>query len=146
MPQGGVWLGRWDWLHHFEVVQEFPSNEMRSRYGMTWLSLFLEPCSCVLCLSGQNASAARRKEAEKAPGSRTEHHQALRTAYLSDVQRALDKSSYSQFYSALLAYKKTDNYDEMVSVIAALTTERPQDFHLLQSKDFLKITLIYLKG
>uniref|UniRef100_A0A8C3QTS5 Regulator of telomere elongation helicase 1 n=1 Tax=Cyanoderma ruficeps TaxID=181631 RepID=A0A8C3QTS5_9PASS len=65
-------------------------------------------------------------------GSKKEHHQALRTAYLSDVQRALDKSSYSQFYSALLAYKKTDNYDAMVSVIAALTTERPQDFHLLQ--------------
>ncbi|KAF2977327.1 hypothetical protein EK904_003295 [Melospiza melodia maxima] len=82
--------------------------------------------------AGQNASAAPRKEAEKAPGSRREHHQALRTAYLSDVQRALDKSSYSQFYEALLAYKKTDNYDAMVSVIAALTTERPQDFHLLQ--------------
>ncbi|KAI1233440.1 hypothetical protein IHE44_0004617 [Lamprotornis superbus] len=81
---------------------------------------------------GQNASAAPRKEAEKAPGSRREHHQALRTAYLSDVQRALDKSSYSQFYEALLAYKRTDNYDAMVSVIAALTTERPQDFHLLQ--------------
>ncbi|XP_031983093.1 regulator of telomere elongation helicase 1 isoform X1 [Corvus moneduloides] len=82
--------------------------------------------------AGQNASAAPRKEAEKAPGSRREHHQALRTAYLNDVQRALDKSTYSQFYEALLAYKKTDNYDAMVSVIAALTTERPQDFHLLQ--------------
>lgn len=100
----------------------------------------------MFCLSGQNASAAPRKEAEKAPGSRREHHQALRTAYLSDVQRALDKSTYSQFYEALLAYKKTDNYDAMVSVIAALTTERPQDFHLLQSKGFvLEITLIYLK-
>lgn len=100
--------------------------------------LFLKPCSRVLCLPGQNASAAPGKEAEKAPGSRREHHQALRTAYLSDVQRALDKSSYSQFYEALLTYKKTDNYDAMVSVIAALTTERPQDFHLLQSKSFFK--------
>ncbi|XP_033374917.1 regulator of telomere elongation helicase 1 isoform X10 [Parus major] len=83
--------------------------------------------------AGQNASTAPRKEAEKAPGCRREHHQALRAAYLSDVQRALDKSSYSQFYEALVAYKKTDNYDAMVSVIAALTTERPQDFHLLES-------------
>ncbi|XP_015502633.1 regulator of telomere elongation helicase 1 isoform X1 [Parus major] len=82
--------------------------------------------------AGQNASTAPRKEAEKAPGCRREHHQALRAAYLSDVQRALDKSSYSQFYEALVAYKKTDNYDAMVSVIAALTTERPQDFHLLE--------------
>lgn len=138
MPEGGVWLGRWGWLHHFEIIQEFPSNERRSGYDrVTSLSLFLiKPCSRVLYLSGQNASAAPRKEAEKAPGSRKEHHQALRTAYLSDVQRALDKSSYSQFYQALLAYKKTDNYDAMVSVIAAITTERPQDFHLLQSKGF----------
>lgn len=135
MPQGGGWLGRSGWLHHFVVVQEFPSNEVWSGYdGVTCLSLFLKPCSLVLCLSGQNATAVPKKEAEKAPGSRREHHQALRTAYLSDVQRALDKSSYSQFYEALLAYKKTDNYDAMVSVIAALTTERPQDFHLLQSK------------
>lgn len=111
------------------------SNGVRSGYeGVT--CLFIKPCSHILCLSGQNASAAPRKEAEKAPGCRREHHQALRTAYLSDVQRALDKSSYRQFYEALLAYKKTDNYDAMVSVIATLTTERPQDFHLLQSKGF----------
>ncbi|XP_027501918.1 regulator of telomere elongation helicase 1 isoform X4 [Corapipo altera] len=82
--------------------------------------------------AGQNASRAPRKEAERPAGSRKDHHQALRTAYLRDVQRALDKSTYSQFYEALLAYKKTDNYDAMISVIAALTTERPQDFHLLQ--------------
>uniref|UniRef100_A0A8B9NZY8 Regulator of telomere elongation helicase 1 n=1 Tax=Apteryx owenii TaxID=8824 RepID=A0A8B9NZY8_APTOW len=41
-----------------------------------------------------------------------------------DVKKALNQSSYSRFYEALLAYKKTDNYDTMVSVIAALTTER----------------------
>uniref|UniRef100_A0A8C3JC05 Regulator of telomere elongation helicase 1 n=1 Tax=Calidris pygmaea TaxID=425635 RepID=A0A8C3JC05_9CHAR len=44
--------------------------------------------------------------------------------YLSDVKKALNKSTYSRFYEALLAYKKTDNYDAMISVIAALTTER----------------------
>uniref|UniRef100_A0A8C0ARJ2 Regulator of telomere elongation helicase 1 n=1 Tax=Buteo japonicus TaxID=224669 RepID=A0A8C0ARJ2_9AVES len=64
--------------------------------------------------------------------SRRDHHQVLRTTYLNDVKRALNKSTYSRFYEALLAYKKTDNYDAMISVIAALTTERPEDFHLLQ--------------
>ncbi|KFO77522.1 Regulator of telomere elongation helicase 1, partial [Cuculus canorus] len=63
---------------------------------------------------------------------RRDSHQALRAAYLHDVKKALNKSTYSRFYEALLAYKKTDNYDAMISVIAALTTERPEDFHLLQ--------------
>ncbi|KAJ7427077.1 Regulator of telomere elongation helicase 1 [Willisornis vidua] len=81
---------------------------------------------------GQSGSGAPRKEAGKAPCSREAHHQALRSAYLRDVQRALGKSSYRQFHEALVTYKKTDNYTAMVSVIAALTTERPQDFHLLQ--------------
>uniref|UniRef100_A0A8C0IIP4 Regulator of telomere elongation helicase 1 n=1 Tax=Bubo bubo TaxID=30461 RepID=A0A8C0IIP4_BUBBB len=73
----------------------------------------------------------------KASSSRRDHHQVLRTTYLNDVKRALDKSAYSRFYEALLSYKKTDNYDAMIAVIAALTTERPEDFHLLQSKGFL---------
>uniref|UniRef100_A0A8C0IIP2 Regulator of telomere elongation helicase 1 n=1 Tax=Bubo bubo TaxID=30461 RepID=A0A8C0IIP2_BUBBB len=75
--------------------------------------------------AGQNASGAPRRDTEKV----------LRTTYLNDVKRALDKSAYSRFYEALLSYKKTDNYDAMIAVIAALTTERPEDFHLLQSKD-----------
>ncbi|NWR64713.1 RTEL1 helicase, partial [Bucorvus abyssinicus] len=82
--------------------------------------------------AGQNAGRAPRKDAEKASSSRRDQPQVLRAAYLSDVKRALDKSAYSRFYEALLAYKKTDNYDAMISVIAALTTERPEDFHLLQ--------------
>uniref|UniRef100_A0A663MT05 Regulator of telomere elongation helicase 1 n=1 Tax=Athene cunicularia TaxID=194338 RepID=A0A663MT05_ATHCN len=75
--------------------------------------------------------------------SRRDHHQVLRTTYLNDVKQALDKSAYSRFYEALLAYKKTDNYDAMIAVIAALTTERPEDFHLLQSKGFLSKSLSF---
>ncbi|XP_059683041.1 regulator of telomere elongation helicase 1 [Gavia stellata] len=82
--------------------------------------------------AGQNASRAPRKDTEKASSSRRDPHQVVRATYLNDVKRALNKSTYSRFYEALLAYKKTDNYDAMISVIAALTTERPEDFHLLQ--------------
>ncbi|XP_061486921.1 regulator of telomere elongation helicase 1 isoform X2 [Rhineura floridana] len=60
------------------------------------------------------------------------HNQIIRSAYLSDLKMALDKSSFSRFFSALSAYKKTDDYDTMVSVVAALTTEKPEHFHLLQ--------------
>ncbi|XP_009997011.1 PREDICTED: regulator of telomere elongation helicase 1 [Chaetura pelagica] len=82
--------------------------------------------------AGQNASRAPRKDTEKASSCRRDHHQVLRAAYLQDVRRALDKSTYSRFYEALLRYKRTDDYDAMIPVVAALTTERPEDFHLLQ--------------
>ncbi|XP_068769164.1 regulator of telomere elongation helicase 1 isoform X2 [Struthio camelus] len=83
--------------------------------------------------AGKNSSQAPRKDAEKASSCRREdRHQILRATYLKDVKKALNQSSYHRFYEALLAYKKTDNYDAMVSVVAALTTERPEDFHLLQ--------------
>uniref|UniRef100_A0A8B9TBW6 Regulator of telomere elongation helicase 1 n=1 Tax=Anas platyrhynchos TaxID=8839 RepID=A0A8B9TBW6_ANAPL len=68
----------------------------------------------------------------KASGSRKDHLQVLRTTYLNDVKKTLDKSTFSHFYEALLTYKKTDDYDAMIPVIAALTTERPEDFHLLR--------------
>uniref|UniRef100_A0A8C8B6D0 Regulator of telomere elongation helicase 1 n=1 Tax=Otus sunia TaxID=257818 RepID=A0A8C8B6D0_9STRI len=95
-------------------------------------------------LNRQNTSGAPRRDTEKASSSRRDHHQVLRTTYLNDVKRALDKSAYSRFYEALLAYKKTDNYDAMIAVIAALTTERPEDFHLLQSKGFLSKSLLFI--
>ncbi|XP_037257973.1 regulator of telomere elongation helicase 1 isoform X1 [Falco rusticolus] len=82
--------------------------------------------------AGQNASQAPRKDTEKASSPRRDHHQALRTAYLNDIKKALNKSACSRFYKALLDYKRTNNYDNMISVVAALTTESPEDFHLLQ--------------
>ncbi|XP_061864757.1 regulator of telomere elongation helicase 1 isoform X2 [Colius striatus] len=85
-----------------------------------------------LTSAGQNASRAPRRDTEKASCSRRDQHQVLRAAYLSDVKRALTQSTYSRFYEALVAYKRTDDYDAMISVIAALTTERPEDFNLLQ--------------
>uniref|UniRef100_A0A8C0G082 Regulator of telomere elongation helicase 1 n=1 Tax=Chelonoidis abingdonii TaxID=106734 RepID=A0A8C0G082_CHEAB len=56
----------------------------------------------------------------------------VRATYLNDLKKALDKNSYSRFCEALSAYKKTDDYDAMVLVVAALTTEKPEYFHLLQ--------------
>ncbi|XP_068928720.1 regulator of telomere elongation helicase 1 isoform X1 [Petaurus breviceps papuanus] len=66
----------------------------------------------------------------KAPEEKKGH--AAITAYLADVKKSLGPSCYSQFSTALSAYKKDDNYEAMVSVIAALTTEKPEDLPLLQ--------------
>uniref|UniRef100_A0A669NW16 Regulator of telomere elongation helicase 1 n=1 Tax=Phasianus colchicus TaxID=9054 RepID=A0A669NW16_PHACC len=72
------------------------------------------------------------KDMKNVSGSRRDHHQVLRMTYLNDVKKALKESAYSRFHEALLAYKRTDDYDAMIPVVAALTTERPEDFHLLQ--------------
>lgn len=93
---------------------------------------------CILCLSGDNTSQAVSKDTKNASGSRRDQHQVLRVTYLNDVKKALKESAYSRFHEALLAYKRTDDYDAMIPVVAALTTERPEDFHLLQSKGCFK--------
>ncbi|XP_053250552.1 regulator of telomere elongation helicase 1 isoform X3 [Podarcis raffonei] len=83
--------------------------------------------------AGGNSACATAEPSKKTPSSLKEsRNQIIRSAYLSDLKVALDQSSFSSFFSALSAYKKTDDYDAMVSVVAALTTEKPEHFHLLQ--------------
>uniref|UniRef100_A0A493TJW4 Regulator of telomere elongation helicase 1 homolog n=1 Tax=Anas platyrhynchos platyrhynchos TaxID=8840 RepID=A0A493TJW4_ANAPP len=113
-------------LQHYKKTDDF--NAMLSQ--MT--SLFIEDEKKHILLRGDNAGQAPSKDPEKASGSRKDHLQVLRTTYLNDVKKTLDKSTFSHFYEALLTYKKTDDYDAMIPVIAALTTERPEDFHLLR--------------
>ncbi|XP_058859713.1 regulator of telomere elongation helicase 1 isoform X2 [Acipenser ruthenus] len=52
--------------------------------------------------------------------------------YLEDVKRALGPTKYKQFYKAIQTYKRTDNYDNMVSETVGLFTEKPEDFQLLR--------------
>ncbi|XP_032074452.1 regulator of telomere elongation helicase 1 [Thamnophis elegans] len=54
------------------------------------------------------------------------------SAYANELKRSLDKTGYNTFRSALAAYKKTGDYKAMVSVLVALATEKPGNFHLLQ--------------
>uniref|UniRef100_A0A5F8HH63 Regulator of telomere elongation helicase 1 n=1 Tax=Monodelphis domestica TaxID=13616 RepID=A0A5F8HH63_MONDO len=86
-----------------------------------------------MTIQGENhpsVSSSTRKEEPEAPGEKKDHAAVI--AYLADVKKSLGPSCYSQFSTALSAYKKNDNYEAMVSVIAALTTEKPEDLHLLQ--------------
>ncbi|KAK9404951.1 Regulator of telomere elongation helicase 1 [Crotalus adamanteus] len=54
------------------------------------------------------------------------------SAYLNDLKTSLDKAGYNTFRSTLLNYKKTDDYDSLLPVVVGLTTEKPENFHLLQ--------------
>ncbi|XP_050774215.1 regulator of telomere elongation helicase 1 isoform X7 [Gopherus flavomarginatus] len=83
--------------------------------------------------TGENHTHIPKKDHEEASSShRKDHHELVRATYLNDLKKALDKNSYNRFCEALSAYKKTDDYDAMVLVVAALTTEKPEYFHLLQ--------------
>uniref|UniRef100_A0A8C8R767 Regulator of telomere elongation helicase 1 n=1 Tax=Pelusios castaneus TaxID=367368 RepID=A0A8C8R767_9SAUR len=83
--------------------------------------------------TGENHIHIPRKDLEEASSSaREDHHELVRATYFNDLKKALDKNSYSRFCAALSTYKKTDDYDAMVVMIAALTTDQPENFHLLQ--------------
>ncbi|XP_053309652.1 regulator of telomere elongation helicase 1 [Spea bombifrons] len=54
------------------------------------------------------------------------------SAYLSQVKQVLGSSNFQRFSAALSSYKKTDNYQEMVSEIVGLLTEKQEDYTLLR--------------
>ncbi|XP_047390881.1 regulator of telomere elongation helicase 1 isoform X2 [Sciurus carolinensis] len=54
------------------------------------------------------------------------------SAYLADARKALGYASYSQLLAALKAYKRNDDLNQVLAVLAALTTSKPEDFPLLQ--------------
>ncbi|XP_045433235.1 regulator of telomere elongation helicase 1 isoform X1 [Pipistrellus kuhlii] len=54
------------------------------------------------------------------------------SAYLADARRALGAGGCRQLLAALTTYKRDDDFDKVVAVVAALTTSRPEDLPLLQ--------------
>ncbi|XP_061542870.1 regulator of telomere elongation helicase 1 isoform X5 [Phycodurus eques] len=55
----------------------------------------------------------------------------VQAAFLADVKKALGPEGSAQLYQAVNAYKKTDNYENMVTAAVALFTERDENFSLL---------------
>ncbi|XP_028926263.1 regulator of telomere elongation helicase 1 isoform X1 [Ornithorhynchus anatinus] len=94
--------------------------------GGAHLSSLLQPKG----VSRPHVPSASSQEEPGAPGEKSS--QAAVAAYLADIRRSLGQSGCSQLTAALSTYKKDDNYEAMVPVIAALTTEKPEDFHLLE--------------
>lgn len=56
------------------------------------------------------------------------------STYLADARRALGAAGCSQLLAALTTYKQDDDFEKVAAVVAALTTSRPDDWPLLQSK------------
>ncbi|XP_016057722.1 PREDICTED: regulator of telomere elongation helicase 1 isoform X2 [Miniopterus natalensis] len=54
------------------------------------------------------------------------------STYLADARRALGSAGCSQLLAALTTYKRDDDFEKMVAVVASLTTSRPEDLPLLQ--------------
>lgn len=68
-------------------------------------------------------------------GSREEQRgQPAVSAYLADARKALGSAGCSQLLAALKSYKLDDDLNKVLAVLAALTTSKPEDFPLLQSK------------
>uniref|UniRef100_A0A8C4N8L8 Regulator of telomere elongation helicase 1 n=1 Tax=Equus asinus asinus TaxID=83772 RepID=A0A8C4N8L8_EQUAS len=66
-----------------------------------------------------------------APGAERQGQPAV-SAYLADARRALGSAGCSRLLAALTTYKRDDDFEKVVAVVAALTTERPEDLPLLQ--------------
>lgn len=63
------------------------------------------------------------------PGSATKTE--IHTTFLADVKKALGVEKSTQLFQAIYSYKKTDNYEQLVTTVVSLLTERDQDIHLL---------------
>lgn len=55
------------------------------------------------------------------------------TSLLSDIKMAVGAEKTNQLFVALQTYKKTNDYEQMVSTVVGLLTERDEDIILLKS-------------
>ncbi|XP_070444764.1 regulator of telomere elongation helicase 1 isoform X27 [Equus przewalskii] len=81
--------------------------------------------------SSAGVSSSRPQEKSGAPRAERQGQPAV-SAYLADARRALGSAGCSRLLAALTTYKRDDDFEKVVAVVAALTTERPEDLPLLQ--------------
>uniref|UniRef100_A0A7N6C434 Regulator of telomere elongation helicase 1 n=1 Tax=Anabas testudineus TaxID=64144 RepID=A0A7N6C434_ANATE len=66
---------------------------------------------------------------EPQPGSAPKNE--FHAAFLADVKKSLGAEKSGQLFQAIHNYKKTDNYENLVTTVVSLFTERDEDFNLL---------------
>ena len=54
--------------------------------------------------------------------------------YISDVKKSIGLDKSNRLFQAIQNYKKTDNYEDLVTIVVSLLTEKNEDFTLLDSK------------
>ncbi|XP_007575500.1 regulator of telomere elongation helicase 1 [Poecilia formosa] len=67
----------------------------------------------------------------RAAPSGSDHKSEIHAAFLADVKQALGPEKSAQLFQAIHGYKKTDDYDSLVTTVVSLFTERDENFHLL---------------
>uniref|UniRef100_A0A3Q0RHP5 Regulator of telomere elongation helicase 1 n=1 Tax=Amphilophus citrinellus TaxID=61819 RepID=A0A3Q0RHP5_AMPCI len=89
-------------------------------------SLSKDQKKTVIYMSLMNEVILSQKE-QSCPAPKNEVH----TMFLTDVKKALGAEKSAQLFQAIHSYKKTDDYEKLVTTAVSLFTERDEDFNLL---------------
>lgn len=60
----------------------------------------------------------------------------VHASFLAHVKKALGAEKSAELFQAIHSYKKTDNYENLISTVVNLFTEKDEDFCLLVRKTF----------
>ncbi|XP_077573779.1 regulator of telomere elongation helicase 1 isoform X2 [Stigmatopora nigra] len=114
-------------LHSDEKKARMPSNSEQTSRPLP--SNCDSPSSSELNVeqSKQGEHEEGLKETQTGANSRAQ----VQATFLADVKTALGLKGSSQLFKAINDYKKTDNYDNVVTVAVALFTEEEENFSLL---------------
>lgn len=83
-------------------------------------------CCCFFILFTVDAGVKDQKPQQSCKESQ------LSASLLSDIKKAIGAEKTNQLFVALQMYKKTDDYEQMVSTVVGLLTERDEDIILLK--------------
>lgn len=67
----------------------------------------------------------------------------LSASLLSDIKKAIGAEKTNRLFVALQTYKNTNDYEQMVSTVVGLLTERDEDIVLLKRESFWKAFLVF---
>lgn len=76
---------------------------------------------------GEHLSQQGLRQPQTGSAPKTEVH----SAFLSDVKKALGAEESARLFQAIHSYKKSDNYENLVTTVVSLFTERDENFGLL---------------
>ncbi|KAJ8257323.1 hypothetical protein GJAV_G00184360 [Gymnothorax javanicus] len=82
-----------------------------------------------LGMANGNSPPQTNDAAPAQPSKKTQMH----SAFLTDVKKAIGAEKSKLLFKAVQEYKKTDNYETMVSEVVGLLTEKSEDFSLLRA-------------
>ncbi|KAM9342686.1 regulator of telomere elongation helicase 1 isoform 2-T2 [Pholidichthys leucotaenia] len=95
--------------------------------GLTDSSTYSQLNTQQLNHGGRHLIQQGLQQVHSGSSSKSEVH----AAFLSDVKKALGAEKSAQLFQAITSYKKTNNYEDLVTTVVSLFTERDENFGLL---------------